>query len=72
MKALEKEEKLKISEQEKERRRKISEQAQIIVKASDGRGISSFAKELNEKWINGEITKAEEKRILFNRYNKKR
>lgn len=50
---------------------KVLEQAQIIVKASDGIGISSFAKELNEKWINGEITKSEEKKLLFNRYNKK-
>lgn len=57
---------------EKQERRKISTQAQIIVKTSDGIGISNLAKELDKKWINGEITEAEEKAILFNRYNKKR
>lgn len=54
-----------------EKRRKISEQAQIIVKASDGIGISNFAKELDKKWVNGKITDFEVRAILFKRYNKK-
>ena len=61
----------KIKRSEKQRRR-IPEQARLIVAcATDGEDISDYAKELKEKWVKGEITMEERKKLLIEHCTKR-
>lgn len=60
---------MKLTNIDVENRRKIAEQARLIAKSSDGVDISSYAYELKERYVCGEISMDERKTLLLKHYN---
>ena len=46
-------------------KQKLSKEAEIIASLDNELPISEFARSLNEKWVNGEITSEEELKLIL-------
>ena len=50
-------------------KQKLSKESEIIASLDNELPISEFAKSLNEKWVNGEITSEEELKLILGHKN---